>query len=90
MDSSLNVCFSHDRYFLTKLFFSATGLVIIKMFFVGTAAIVANLLVPASAEHLLLARILAVALFVGAPSGVFVDQDSFDEPHDVSFSDWSQ
>jgi hypothetical protein len=38
----------------------------------------------------LLTRILAVALFVGAPSGVFVDQDSFNEPHDVSFSDWSQ
>jgi hypothetical protein len=38
----------------------------------------------------LLTRILAVALFVGAPSGVFVDQNSFDEPHDVSLSDWSQ
>jgi hypothetical protein len=38
----------------------------------------------------LLTRILAVALFVGAPSGVFVDQDSFDKPHGVSFSDRSQ
>jgi hypothetical protein len=33
---------------------------------------------------------LAVALFVGPPPCVFVDQDSFDEPHDVSLSDWSQ
>ena len=64
-----------------KLFFSATRLVIIEVFFVGAAAIVTNLFVPAAGEHLLLTRILAVALFVGAPSGVFVDQDSFNEPH---------
>jgi hypothetical protein len=73
-----------------KLFFSATGLVIIEVFFVGAAAIVADLFVPAAGERLLLTRILADALFVGAPSGVFVDQDSFDEPHDVSLNDWSQ
>ena len=70
-----------------KLFFSATRLVIIEVFFVGAAAIVANLFVPAAS---LCTFLLTVALFVGAPSGVFVDQDSFDEPHDVSLSDWSQ
>ena len=69
---------------------STTGLLIVEVFFVGAAAIVANLFVPAAAEHLLLTRILAVALFVGAPPGVFVDQDSFYKPHDVSFSDRSQ
>ncbi len=68
-----------------KLFFSATGLVIIEVFFVGAATVVADLFVPAAGE-----RLLAVALFVGAPPGVFVDQDSFYKPHDVSFSDRSQ
>ena len=57
------------------------------MFFVGAAAIVADLFVPAAG---LCTFLLTVALFVGAPSGVFVDQDSFDEPHDVSLSDWSK
>ena len=57
---------------------STTGLLIVEVFFVGAAAVVADLFVPAAGERLLLTRILAVALFVGAPSGVFVDQDSFD------------
>ena len=48
------------------------------MFFVGAAAIVADLFVPAAG---LCTFLLTVALFVGAPSGVFVDQDSFNEPH---------
>lgn len=69
---------------------STTGLLIVEVFFVGAAAIVADLFVPAAGERLLLTRILAVALFVGAPPGVFVDQNSFDKPHEVSFSDWSQ
>ena len=64
---------------------STTGLLIVEVFFVGAAAIVADLFVPAAGE-----RLLAVALFVGPPPGVFVDQDSFYKPHDVSFSDWSQ
>ena len=69
---------------------STTRLLIVEVFFVGAAAIVADLFVPAAGERLLLTRLLAVALFVGAPPGVFVDQDSFYKPHDVSFSDWSQ
>jgi hypothetical protein len=37
----------------------------------------------------LFTSVLAVALFVGAPPGVFVDQNSFDNPHEVSLSAWS-
>ena len=51
------------------------------MFFVGAATVVADLFVPATGERLLLTRLLAVALFVSAPPGVFVDQDSFDQSH---------
>ena len=57
------------------------------MFFVGAATIFADLVVPTAAEHLLFTRVLAVALFVGAPPGVFVDQNSLDKPHGVSFSE---
>ena len=57
---------------------SAARLRVVKVFFVSAAAIVADLFVPAAAERLLLARILAVAPFIGAPPGVFVDQDSID------------
>ena len=60
---------------------STTGLLIIDVFFVGAAAIVADLFVPAAAERLLLMRLSAVALFVSAPPGVLVDQDSFDQSH---------
>ena len=69
---------------------STTGLLVVEVFFVGAATVVANLFVPAAGERILLTRLLAVALLVGAPSGVFVDQDSFNKPHGVSFSDWSQ
>ena len=57
---------------------SATGLLIFEVRLVGAAAVVANLFVPAAGKRLLLTRILAVAPFVGAPPGVFVDQYSFD------------
>ena len=57
---------------------STTGLLVVEVFFVGAAAVVANLFVPAAGERLLLTRLLAVALFIGAPPGVFVDQYSFD------------
>ena len=66
---------------------STAGLGVVEMFFVGAAAIVADLVIPAARQQLLLllflltcllARLLSVALFVGAPSRVFVDQDSFD------------
>ena len=57
---------------------SAARLRVVKVFFVSAAAIVADLFVPAAAERLLLARILAIASFIGAPPGVFIDQDSID------------
>ena len=69
---------------------STTGLRIVEVFFVGAAAIVTDIFVPAAAEHLLLegfllarvfTRLSAVALFVSASPGVFVDQDSFDQSH---------
>ena len=54
------------------------------MFFVGAATIFADLVTPTAAEHLLFTLVLAVALFVSAPLGVFIDQDSFDESHLLS------
>ena len=48
------------------------------MFFVGAATKVANLVRPAAGKHLLFASVLAVALFISAPPGVFIDQNSFD------------
>lgn len=69
---------------------STTRLLIVEVFFVGAAAVVADLFVPAAGERLLLTRLLAVAFFVGTPPGVFVDQDSFNKPHEFSFRDWSQ
>ena len=57
---------------------SAARLRVVKVFFVSAAAIVADLFVPAAAERFLLARILAVASFIGASLCVFIDQDSID------------
>ena len=65
---------------------STAGLLIVEVLFVSAAAIVADLFVPAAGERLLLARILAVALFVGAPPGVFVNQYSFDQTHELDQS----
>ena len=59
---------------------STTRLLIVEVFFVGAAAIVADFFVPAAGERLLLTGILAVAPFIGAPFAVCVDQDSFDQP----------
>jgi hypothetical protein len=62
------------------------------VFFVGAAAIVADLVTPAAVEHLMLkcfllasifTRVLAITPFVGAPPCVFVNQDSFNKPHDL-------
>ena len=66
---------------------SAAGLRVVKVFFVGAATIVADLVTPTARHHLLLkgflltcifTRVLAVAPLVGAPFRIFVDQDSFD------------
>ena len=59
---------------------------VVKVFFVGTAAIVADKVKPISVEHRLLDRFLLVGLvtitsFIGASPGVLVDQYSFDDPH---------
>ena len=70
----------------------AAGLRVVKVLFVGAAAIVADLITPAARQHLLLlrflltcvfSRILAVAPFIGAPPGVFIDQDSINQTHEL-------
>jgi len=70
---------------------STAGLLVFEMFFVGTAAIVADLLGPTASlkleftkllfEGRLFARLLAVAFFVGAPPRVFVNQDALQKTH---------
>ena len=54
------------------------------MFFVGASTVFADLVAPTATEHFLFTLSLAVALFVSAPLGVFIDQDSFDESHLLS------
>ena len=72
--------------------FSAARLRVVKVFFVGATAIIADLVTPAARQHLLLlfflltcifARILAVAPFVGAPPGVLIDQDPINQTHEL-------
>ena len=69
-------------------FFLATGLRVVKVLFVGAAAIIADLVTPTAGQFvigfsllfccLLLACVLAVASFIGAPPCVFIDQNPVD------------
>ena len=54
------------------------------MFFVGASTIFADLVAPTAAEYFVFKLVLAFALFVSPPFGVFIDQDSFDESHLLS------
>jgi len=63
------------------------------MFFVGAAAIIADLVTPTAGQFVigfslvfccfLLACVLAVAPFIGAPPGVLIDQDPINQTHEL-------